>query len=137
MNTQALHNLQLAINNIGSLSHLGRGDYIMVSRLRDAAEEVLAALSTPPAEDVREELASLLWAHAYDGGHGLMSGEQFAAMVREDLEAILDAFEVRPRGTVTDAEADLVQDALSSRGAHFFQDWEVRTVLNAARGATS
>lgn len=90
------------------------------------------ALSAPPADDVREALASLLWAHSYDGGHGLMSGEQFAAMVREALEAVLATFEVRPRGTVTDAEVHRAQEGAGERGA-FLQDWEVRAVLEAAR----
>lgn len=105
-------------------------------------------------DNVREALASLLSAHAYDGGHGLMSGEQFAAMVREELEAILDAFEVRPRGTVTEAEVEAAAKAMFEDGTGLPGDYtwaqmvaedptradiwraDARAVLEAARDSS-
>lgn len=57
--------------------------------------------STPPADDVREALADLLMS---DGVMNVdAAGREYAYV---EADAILSRFEVRPRGTVTDAEKD-------------------------------
>lgn len=84
-----------------------------IERLRD----LLAALSTPPADDVREVLEAI-WddgnATGLDGwvgpGRGTRPVDSEAIEARSRaIKKHGAAFEVRPRGTVTDAEvADLV-----------------------------
>ncbi|KQT75376.1 hypothetical protein [Microbacterium sp. Leaf436] len=108
------------------------------ARVQTALEELVAALSTPPADGVREALAKILtglddreWAIATADGHSHLDGYFEAA------DRILSAFEVRPRGTVTDAEVD--------RAAHVFWDAmlrfepreAMRAALEAARWARS
>ncbi|MCW2165386.1 hypothetical protein B0I12_002541 [Microbacterium hydrothermale] len=61
------------------------------ARVEATLGDLIAALSTPPADDVREALIGIL---SYN------SGDEVEAVRR-----ILNRFEVRPRGTVTDAEA--------------------------------
>lgn len=71
-------------------------------RLREVTD-ALAALSTPPADDVREALAAVLddsllcW--TYNGTHTVFHPTKGA-------DAVLARFEVRPRGAVTETETE-------------------------------
>ncbi|WP_144834063.1 hypothetical protein [Microbacterium sp. BH-3-3-3] len=67
-------------------------------------EKLLDALSAPPADDVREALASVI---ADAKAHpSFPRPEGFPPLERDyrAADTILATFEVRPRGTVTDAE---------------------------------
>lgn len=76
----------------------------------DAIRSVLAALSTPPADDVREALIAQLRRPVWDApGYAT---EAQAPMV---ADAVLAAFDVRPRGTVTDAEVEAAYNAMTQR----------------------
>lgn len=69
--------------------------------------EALEAASTPPADDVREALTFIARdVHLHDGGENAAITGPHAQRI---ADAILVAFEVRPRGTVTPPGVDLVE----------------------------
>ena len=92
---------------------------------------------SPPTDDVREAVRFLL----HTGGVN-QDGAQDADLLTSELFA---AFEVRPRGTVTDAEVEAAGRVMYER----WDDWDetdematalrslVRTALEAARQARS
>lgn len=86
--------------------------------------------TTPPADDVREALEDAIkYARfAYRNVPGGISNSDLAW-------AILSRFEVRPRGTVTDAEVEAAALCLGERfghsGEHYVED--ARAALEAAR----
>jgi len=85
-----------------------RGDCALrYARLDTAVRDLIVALSTPPADDVREALRSDV-AGEISGiqvGTGYESTTIGIYAALEAADAILAQFEVRPRGTVTDADA--------------------------------
>lgn len=90
------------------------------ARVQASLGDLITALSTPPADDVREALASLI-EREYDAadpmGEGMVpAGRALASVILSDTR-----FEVRLRGTVTDAEVEagarvLDPDAFTGRG---------------------
>lgn len=66
----------------------------------------LDALSTPPADDVRKELARTLEDH--QNSYEPVDTQGFEGYA----DAILSRFEVRPHGTVTDAEVQRLREAI-------------------------
>lgn len=128
--------------------------YAIVDRII-ADERLHVALSTPPADDVREALALTIaksfpgwsedtseplhvgWSEAlrlHAEQHNQRVNEECIRQGRAYADAVLAAFEVRPHGTVTDAEVDAALDAYLD-GAEPL-DWQpgaMRAALEAAR----
>lgn len=78
------------LRNSGVCSPTTRG-------LLDDAQALLSALSTPPADDVREAVAETV----------LSASPPYRLVATYEItDALLAEFEVRPRGTVTDAEVE-------------------------------
>lgn len=107
----------------------------------DGAEldRFLAALSTPPADDVREE-AERRWPVMVTG-YTDSDGSRFEYESDENRalrEAFIagTTFEVRPRGTVTDAEVEAALAVLRSETPGKRSQFDcVRAALEAAREA--
>lgn len=106
--------------------------YAIVDRII-ADERLHVALSTPPADDVREAVARIS-DRVFHSGY---FNRPVAVVKTTDLRLVLDSLnaEVRPHGTVTDAEVKAAALCLGERfghsGEHYVED--ARAALEAAR----
>lgn len=93
--------LELDLLDVGAASP-GPDTHVVLRRLLDA-------LSTPPADDVREALADLLMSDRVMNVDA--AGRDYAYV---EADAILAAFDVRPRGTVTDAAVEAASEQFAT-----------------------
>jgi len=100
----------------------------------DAA--LFAALSTPPADDVREALAHILWEAAVGDNPEGVPGESWEELLAEEpvwaqgyyfqADAAMRAFEVLPRGTVIEPKRPYSEAVDVEHGAWETDDIEER-----------
>lgn len=98
-------------------------------------------VATPPADDVREALAQTI-ANSFfameAGESPEVGGYTAPTPTGGDMQLAVDilaAFEVRPRGSVTDAEIDAMQHAIGSIDGQWVTPTALRAALEAARDA--
>jgi len=129
---------------------VGRFERTLAKAALARLRELGLALSTPPADDVREALAVARNVEQYLDMLALRAEEDEDAVIDDgydgdgviqsldvsDLRTLVaSVFEVRPRGTVADAEVSHVQHDLGQRfhGLSYRERLIVRAALEAAR----